>query len=64
MNTSNAKMDIELMLVTGPLTVIALQMIVSLLTRKIPAFRAITIGTSDFGAGMGDFDSASERYRW
>jgi MFS family permease len=33
------------MLVTGPLTVIALQMIVSLLTRKIPAFRAITIGT-------------------
>src|SRR5271155_1575703 len=44
-NYINPKTDTELMLVTGPLTVIALQMIVSLLTRKIPAFRAITIGT-------------------
>jgi proton-dependent oligopeptide transporter, POT family len=35
----------ELMLVTGPLTVICLQMVVSLLTQKIPAFRAITLGT-------------------
>src|SRR5271170_442718 len=43
-NYINPKTDTELMLVTGPLTVIALQMIVSLLTRKIPAFRAITIG--------------------
>jgi len=31
--------------VTGPLTVIALQMAVSLLTRRIPAFTAITLGT-------------------
>src|SRR6266849_7358801 len=39
------KTDTELLLVTGPLTVIALQMVVSLLTQRIPAFRAITLGT-------------------
>ena len=33
------------MLVTGPLTVIALQLVVSFLTKKVPAFRAITLGT-------------------
>jgi proton-dependent oligopeptide transporter, POT family len=44
-NYVSATMDTELMLVTGPLTVIALQLAVSLLTRKIPAFRAIAIGT-------------------
>jgi dipeptide/tripeptide permease len=37
--------DTALLLVTGPLTVISLQMVVSLVTQKIPAFRAITIGT-------------------
>jgi POT family proton-dependent oligopeptide transporter len=41
----NPKTDTELMLVTGPLTVIALQMLVSFLTQKIPAFTAITLGT-------------------
>jgi predicted MFS family arabinose efflux permease len=41
----NPKANTELMLVTGPLTVIALQMAMSFLTRKIPAFRAITFGT-------------------
>jgi proton-dependent oligopeptide transporter, POT family len=41
----NPKANTELMLVTGPLTVIALQMAMSFLTRKIPAFRAITLGT-------------------
>ena len=41
----NPKTDTELLLVTGPLTVISLQMVVSFLTRKIPAFRAITLGT-------------------
>jgi proton-dependent oligopeptide transporter, POT family len=41
----NPKANTELMLVTGPLTVIALQMAMSFLTRKIPAFRAITVGT-------------------
>ncbi len=35
----------ELMLVAGPLTVIALQLPVSFLTQRIPAFRAITLGT-------------------
>src|SRR5438105_6650092 len=35
----------ELLLVTGPLTVIALQMVVSFLTQRIPALRAITLGT-------------------
>ena len=41
----SATMDTELMLITGPLTVICLQMLASFLTQKIPAFRAITIGT-------------------
>ena len=41
----NPGTDTELLLVTGPLTVISLQMVVSFLTRKIPAFRAITLGT-------------------
>ncbi|HEY8714146.1 MAG TPA: MFS transporter [Candidatus Acidoferrum sp.] len=41
----NANTDTELMLVTGPLTVIALQLLVSFATKKIPAFRAITLGT-------------------
>jgi MFS family permease len=41
----NPKTDTELMLVTGPLTVIALQMAASFLTQKIPAFRAIILGT-------------------
>jgi proton-dependent oligopeptide transporter, POT family len=39
------KADTELLLVTGPLTVIALQMVVSLLTQRLPAFPAITLGT-------------------
>jgi POT family proton-dependent oligopeptide transporter len=39
------KADTELLLVTGPLTVISLQMVVSLLTQRIPALRAITMGT-------------------
>src|ERR1700675_1351909 len=34
----NPKTDTELMLVTGPLVVISLQMVVSFLTQKIPAF--------------------------
>src|ERR1700681_923606 len=41
----NPNTDTELILVTGPLTVIALQMVVSLLSQKMPAFRAITLGT-------------------
>ena len=41
----DSKFDTELMLVTGPLTVIALQMVVSFLTQKIPAFRAVILGT-------------------
>src|SRR6202020_919870 len=41
----NPKTDTELMLVTGPLTVICLQLLASFLSQKIPAFRAITIGT-------------------
>jgi proton-dependent oligopeptide transporter, POT family len=41
----NPKTDTELILVTGPLTVISLQMLVSILTQRIPAFTAITVGT-------------------
>jgi dipeptide/tripeptide permease len=44
-NYINSKADTELLLITGPLTVISLQVIVSLLTQKIPSFRAITLGT-------------------
>jgi proton-dependent oligopeptide transporter, POT family len=39
------KANTELLLVTGPLTVIALQMVASFLTQKVPAFTAITLGT-------------------
>ena len=41
----NPSTDTELMLVTGPLVVISLQLVVSFLMQKIPAFRAITLGT-------------------
>jgi proton-dependent oligopeptide transporter, POT family len=41
----NPKTDTEMLLITGPLTVIALQMVVSFLTQRLPAFRAITLGT-------------------
>jgi POT family proton-dependent oligopeptide transporter len=41
----NAKTDTELLLVTGPLTVISLQLVMSYLMKKVPAFRAITLGT-------------------
>ena len=44
-NYIDPKADTELMLVTGPLTVISLQLLMSFLTKKIPAFRAITLGT-------------------
>ena len=40
-----AHVDTELLLVTGPLTVISLQMVVSFLTQRIPALRAIALGT-------------------
>jgi proton-dependent oligopeptide transporter, POT family len=41
----NPKTDTELLLITGPLTVIALQLLMSFFTKKIPTFRAITLGT-------------------
>lgn len=41
----NSNTDTELMLVTGPLTVIALQLLMSFLMKKVAAFRAITLGT-------------------
>jgi POT family proton-dependent oligopeptide transporter len=37
--------DVELMLVTDPLAVICFQFLVTYLTRKIPAFHAIALGT-------------------
>ena len=37
--------DTEKMLITGPLLVIALTVAVSVLTQKIPAFRAVVLGT-------------------
>lgn len=41
----NPNANTELLLVTGPLTVIGLQLAVSFLTQRMPAFRAITLGT-------------------
>ena len=41
----NAKSNTEALLSWDSLTVIALQMVVSILTQKMPAFRAITLGT-------------------
>ncbi len=41
----NASSDVELILVTDGLTVISLTILVNLLTRKIPAFRAVILGT-------------------
>jgi dipeptide/tripeptide permease len=38
--------DVELILITDAATVICLQFLVTFITQKIPAFRAITIGTS------------------
>lgn len=40
----NPRANTELILITGPLVVISLQIVVSFLTRKIPAFRAVTLG--------------------
>jgi proton-dependent oligopeptide transporter, POT family len=44
-NYVNAKADVETILVTDGLTVICLTVAVNLLTRKIPAFRAVIVGT-------------------
>ncbi len=41
----NPQTDTELILITGPLIVIAFTMITSYLTRRIPAFRAIILGS-------------------
>jgi MFS family permease len=41
----NAKSNTEMLLSWDALTVIALQMVVSILTQKMPAFRGITLGT-------------------
>jgi len=44
-NFINPQTDTELMLVTGPLVVISLQLVVSILTQKVPALQAIMLGT-------------------
>lgn len=44
-NYVNAGANTELLLITDPLAVIALQIAVSFFTQKMPAFRAITLGT-------------------
>jgi proton-dependent oligopeptide transporter, POT family len=41
----NPKTDTELLLVTGPVVVISFTMVTSLLTQRVPAFRAIILGT-------------------
>jgi dipeptide/tripeptide permease len=44
-NYISSTADTELLLVTGPLIVIAFQLVVSHLTQKLPAFTAIILGT-------------------
>ena len=41
----NPKTDTELMLITGPLVVIAFTMVINILMQKVPSFRAIILGT-------------------
>jgi predicted MFS family arabinose efflux permease len=41
----NSQADVEMILITDGLTVICLTLVVNALTRKIPAFRAIILGT-------------------
>jgi len=41
----DARADVELLLVTGPATVICLQFLMTYITQKIPTFSAITFGT-------------------
>jgi proton-dependent oligopeptide transporter, POT family len=41
----NSNTNTEKMLMTGPLTVIALQLLASFLMKKVAAFRAVTLGT-------------------
>jgi MFS family permease len=41
----NAKSNTEMLLMWDSLTVISLQMVVSILTQKMPSFRGITLGT-------------------
>src|SRR5215471_9086224 len=44
-NYVDANIDTELLLMTGPIVVIALTMVITLLTQKVPALAAITAGT-------------------
>ena len=44
-NYIDPAIDTELLLVTGPLVVIALTVVINVMTQKIPALTAITIGT-------------------
>jgi proton-dependent oligopeptide transporter, POT family len=44
-NYINPAIDTELLLMTGPLVVIALTLVINILTQKIPALTAITAGT-------------------
>jgi dipeptide/tripeptide permease len=44
-NYVDPSMDTELMLMTGPIIVIAFTVLLNLATRKVPAFTAITVGT-------------------
>jgi len=44
-NYANAQLDTELLLSTGPIVVIALTMVITLLMQKVPALAAITLGT-------------------
>ena len=49
----DAKADTEIMLSTGPILVIPLTVVIGLLTQKMRAFRAITLGTLISALGIG-----------
>jgi MFS family permease len=44
-NYVNPNIDTELLLMTGPVVVIALTLVITLLTQKVPALMAVTAGT-------------------
>ena len=44
-NYINPNLDTELLLMTGPVVVIALTLVITLLTQKVPALMAVTAGT-------------------
>ena len=59
----NPAIDTERLLVTGPLVVICLTVVINLLTQKVPALTAITLGTLLTALGLDRTDRHADRTR-